>query len=133
MKALKSRISKALPVGSEIETCDNSGAKVLRIFAVVKRKTTKGRLPAAGVADLVVASVKKGRPDMRKQVVFAIIVRQKKEYRRADGTRIKFEDNAAVVLKDDKGNPKGTMLKGAIAKEATERWPGIAKIANIVV
>jgi len=133
MKALKSRISKALPVGSEIETCDNSGAKVLRIFTVVKRKTTKGRIPAAGVADLVVASVKRGRPDMRKQVVFAIIVRQKKEYRRADGTRIKFEDNAAVVLKDDKGNPKGTMLKGAIAKEATERWPGIAKIASIVV
>ena len=133
MKAVKSRISKALPVGSEIETCDNSGAKVLRIFTVVKRKTTKGRVPAAGVADLVMASVRRGRPDMRKQVVFAVIVRQKKEYRRADGTRIKFEDNAAVVLKDDKGNPKGTMLKGAIAKEATERWPGIAKIANIVV
>ena len=133
MKAVKSRISKALPVGSEIETCDNSGAKVLRIFTVVKRKTTKGRVPAAGVADLVMASVRRGRPDMRKQVVFAVIVRQKKEYRRADGTRIKFEDNAAVVLKDDKGNPKGTMLKGAIAKEATERWPGIAKIASIVV
>ena len=133
MKAVKSRISKALPVGSEIETCDNSGAKMLRIFTVVKRKTTKGRVPAAGVADLVMASVRRGRPDMRKQVVFAVIVRQKKEYRRADGTRIKFEDNAAVVLKDDKGNPKGTMLKGAIAKEATERWPGIAKIASIVV
>ena len=133
MKAVKSRISKALPVGSEIETCDNSGAKVLRIFTVVKRKTTKGRVPAAGVVDLVMASVRRGRPDMRKQVVFAVIVRQKKEYRRADGTRIKFEDNAAVVLKDDKGNPKGTMLKGAIAKEATERWPGIAKIASIVV
>ena len=133
MKALKSRISKALPVGSEIETCDNSGAKMLRIFTVVKRKTTKGRVPAAGVADLVMASVRRGRPDMRKQVVFAVIVRQKKEYRRADGTRIKFEDNAALVLKDDKGNPKGTMLKGAIAKEATERWPGIAKIASIVV
>ena len=133
MKAIKSRISKALPVGSEIETCDNSGAKMLRIFTVVKRKTTKGRVPAAGVADLVMASVRRGRPDMRKQVVFAVIVRQKKEYRRADGTRIKFEDNAAVVLKDDKGNPKGTMLKGAIAKEATERWPGIAKIASIVV
>ena len=133
MKAIKSRISKALPVGSEIETCDNSGAKMLKIFTVVKRKTTKGRVPAAGVADLVMASVRRGRPDMRKQVVFAVIVRQKKEYRRADGTRIKFEDNAAVVLKDDKGNPKGTMLKGAIAKEATERWPGIAKIASIVV
>ena len=79
------------------------------------------------------ASVQSGRPDMRKQVVYAVIVRQRKEYRRADGMRIKFEDNSAVVLKDDKGNPKGTIFKGAIAKEACERWPGIAKIASIVV
>ncbi len=70
---------------------------------------------------------------MRKQVVFAVLVRQRKEYRRSDGTRIKFEDNAVVVLKDDKGNPKGTMFKGPIAKEAAERWPAIAKLASIVV
>lgn len=133
MQALKSKITKALPVGSEVETCDNSGAKVVRIFTVVGSKTTKGRLSAAGVADLVVASVKRGRPDMRKQVVYAIVVRQKKEYRRSDGTRIKFEDNAVVVLKDEKGNPKGTMFKGAIAKEVCERWPAVAKIASIVV
>ena len=62
-----------------------------------------------------------------------IIVRQKKEFRRADGTRIKFEDNAAVVLKDEKGNPKGTIFKGPIAKEVTERWPAVAKVASIVV
>ena len=133
MKAIKANVTRALPVGSEVETCDNSGAKVLRIFTVVGLKTKKGRISAAGVSDLVMASVRRGRPDMRKQVVHAIIVRQKKEYRRADGTRIKFEDNAAVVLKDDKGNPKGTMFKGAIAKEVTERWPAVAKIASIVV
>ena len=106
---------------------------MLRIFTVVGLKTTKGRLSAAGVSDLVMASVRRGRPDMRKQVVYAIIVRQKKEYRRADGTRIKFEDNAAIVLKDEKGNPKGTMFKGAIPKEVTERWAAVAKIASIVV
>lgn len=133
MQALKSRVSKALPVGSQIETCDNSGAKVIKIFTVVGGKGTKGKILSAGVADLVMASVRRGRPDMRKQVVHAIIVRQKKEYRRADGTRIKFEDNAAVVLKDEKGNPKGTIFKGAIAKEVCERWPAIAKIASIVV
>ena len=44
-----------------------------------------------------------------------------------------FEDNAAVVLKDDKGTPKGTILKGPIAKEACERWPGISKLASIIV
>ncbi len=133
MKAVKAKVTRGLPVGSKIETCDNSGAKLLKIFTVKGYKSVKGRPPSAGVSDLVIASVKKGRPDMRKQVVFAVIVRQKKEYRRPDGTRIKFEDNAAVVLKDDKGNPKGTIFKGAIAKEVTERWPGIAKIARIIV
>lgn len=133
MKAAKAKLTRPLPVGSEVETCDNSGAKVLRIFTVVGLKTVQGRKPSAGLADLVQASVKKGRPDMRKQVVFAVIVRQKKEFRRPDGMRIKFEDNAAVVLKDDKGNPKGTIFKGAIAKEVCDRWPGIAKIASIIV
>ena len=133
MQAIKSKITKAIPIGSQIETCDNSGAKMIKVFTVVGSKTTKGRVPAAGVADLVMASVRRGRPDMRKQVVFAVVVRQKKEYKRADGSRIKFEDNSAVVLKDDKGNPKGTIFKGAIAKEVCERWPGIAKIASIVV
>ena len=133
MQPVKAKISRALPVGSQIETCDNSGAKKIKIFTVVGLKTVKGRISAAGIGDLVVASVRRGRPDMRKQVVFAVIVRQRKEYRRLDGTRIKFEDNAAVVLKDDKGNPKGTILKGAIAKEACDRWPGIAKMAGIVV
>jgi large subunit ribosomal protein L14 len=69
---------------------------------------------------------------MRKQVVFAVIVRQRKEYRPRNGDRIKFEDNAVVILKDDKGNPKGTIFKGPIAKEACDRWPGIAKMASII-
>ena len=133
MQALKSRVTRALPVYSRVETCDNSGAKIIKIFTVVGLKTVKGRIGSGGVGDLVQATVKSGRPDMRKQVVYAVIVRQRKEYRRADGTRIKFEDNSAVVLKDDKGNPKGTIFKGAIAKEACERWPGIAKIASMVV
>ena len=133
MKAIDARVARGLPVGSRIDTCDNSGAKILKIFGVKTMKTRKGRLPAAGIGDLVLASVKKGSPEMRKQVVFAVIVRQKKEYRRKDGIRIKFEDNAAVVLKDEKGTPKGTIFKGAIAKEACTRWPGIAKVARIIV
>ena len=133
MQPLKARVTKALPVYSKIETCDNSGAKTIKIFTIIGSKTVKGRISSGGVGDLIMGSVVRGRPDMRKQVVLAVIVRQKKEYRRYDGTRIKFEDNALVVLKDDKGNPKGTIFKGAIAKEACERWPGIAKIASIVV
>ena len=82
---------------------------------------------------MIKGSVIKGKPEIRKQVVIAVIVRQRKEYRRPNGMRIKFEDNAVVVLKDDKGNPKGTIFKGAIAKEACERWPGVAKVASITV
>jgi len=133
MKANKSRVTRALPVGSKMEACDNSGAKVVQLISVKGHKTVRRRLSSAGVGDLVTVSVVKGKPEMRKQVVQAIIVRQKKEYRRPDGLRVKFEDNAAVVLKDEKGNPKGTIFKGPIAKEATERWPAIAKIASMVV
>lgn len=133
MMPIKSKTVKSLPVGSKVNTCDNSGAKKVKIIGVKGHKTVKRRLPAAGIGDLIMVSVVKGKPDMRKQVVFAVIVRQKKEYRRPDGTRIKFSDNAAVVLKDEKGNPKGTIFKGPIAKEACERYPGIAKIASIIV
>ncbi len=133
MKPIKAKITKSLPMGARLNVCDNSGAKVIRIFSVKGGKTVKRRYPSAGIGDLVWASVVKGKPGIRKTVVNAIIVRQRKEYRRPDGTRIKFEDNAAVVLKDDKGNPKGTIIKGPIAKEVVARWPAVAKVAGIVV
>lgn len=133
MRAVQAKIPKSLQHGSRIEVCDNSGAKIIKIISVKGAKTVKNRVPSAGVGDLVLASVVSGRPDMRKQVVFAVIVRQKKEYRRPDGLRIKFEDNSAVVLKDEKGNPKGTIFKGVIAKEVIQRWAPLGKVAKIVV
>lgn len=133
MKDLKAKIVRSIPRGALIPTCDNSGAKLVRLISIKRSKTVKGRYPAAGIGDLLTVSVVRGTPEMRKQVVPAILVRQKKEYRRKDGTRIKFEDNAVVVCKDDKGNPKGTIFKGPIAKEVAERWPGIAKVASSVV
>jgi len=133
MKPSESKIVRSIPVGSRIVVCDNSGAKIIKIFSVKGAKTVKGRYPAAGIGDQVNASIIKGKSGMKSQVIQAVIVRQKKEYRRIDGIRIKFEDNAAVVLKDDKGNPKGTIFKGPIAKEAAMKWPGISKVANIVV
>lgn len=133
MKAIKSRNTRSLPLQAQLLTCDNSGAKVLKIVTVVGHNTTRGKVQSAGIADLVLASVKKGKLEMRKTVVYAVIVRQKKEYRRRDGTRIRFEDNAAVVLKDEKGNPKGTIFKGPIAKEVAERWPMVGKVASMIV
>ena len=133
MQPVNANLTKGLNYGAHVPTCDNSGAKVIKVFGAKRNKTVKGRMGSAGVGDLVLASVVKGKPEMRKQTVLAIIVRQKKEYMRKDGTRIKFEDNAAVVVKDEKGNPKGTILKGAVAKEAADRWGNLAKIARIIV
>jgi large subunit ribosomal protein L14 len=133
MKGVASNVTGALQVGSQVPTCDNSGAKVVEIISVRNKKTTKGRRQVAGVGDMVIITVKKGRPDVRKQVMHAIVVRQKKEFKRPDGMRIKFEDNAIVVCKDEKGNPKGTIFKGPIAKEAADRWPAVANVASIIV
>lgn len=133
MKAHAARVTNGLNVGSTLETCDNSGAKIVRIIAVKHAKTVKRRKPSCGVGDLVFVSVKKGKPGVRKQVMPAVVVRQRRPYRRRDGTRIQFEDNSIVVLKDEQGNPKGTIFKGPIAKEAADRWPAIAKIARIIV
>ena len=133
MKALKARITKGLNHGSVVETCDNSGAKIVRVVSIKGSKTVRRRKPSCGISDLILVSVLKGQTEMRKQVVPAIVVRQKKEYRRKDGTRIKFADNAVIILKDEKGNPKGSMFKGPIAKEVAERWPAVAKVASIVV
>ncbi len=133
MQAVKARITKGLSHGSQIETCDNSGAKVVKIISVINSKTKRGRKPVAGIGDLILVAVKKGTPEMRKAVTYATIVRQKREYRRPDGTRIKFDDNAAVIFKDEDGNPKGTIFKGPVAKEAADRWPGVMKTARVIL
>ncbi len=133
MKGVKARLTRGLPHTANVTACDNSGARILRIISVKNAKTVKGRKPSATIGDYVMCSVVEGKPEMRKQVVPAIIVRQRMPYRRLDGTRIRFEDNAAIVLKDEMGNPKGTMIKGPIAKEAADRWPLVAKIAGMII
>jgi large subunit ribosomal protein L14 len=133
MRAISARITRALNLGSNINVADNSGARVVRIVSVKRGKGRKGRQMSCGVGDLVKVSVRKGASDIKGQVFFAVIVRQKKEYRRNTGERISFADNAAVILKDGEGNPRGTQIKGAIAREVADRWPFIARLANIVV
>jgi len=133
MQPIKSRITKGLNHGSYVETCDNSGAKLLRVISVFGSKTGAGKKPACGIGDMIQTSVRRGTPEMRKQVVLAVIVRQKKEFRRPTGERIKFEDNAAVVIKDESGSPKGTLIKGAIPREVAERWPMVSKLSTIIV
>lgn len=132
MKASKAWVTRPLNSGALIDIVDNTGARKIRIISVQGYRGVKNRIPKAGIGDMVVASVRKGTPDMRKQIVKAVIIRQKKEYRRPDGTRIAFEDNAAVVV-DEKGEPRGTEIKGPVAREAAERFGKIASAATMVV
>ena len=132
MKGLGTRVSKGLQVGSFATCDDNSGAKIVQIIGVLGWHTRRGRVPKVGIGDAVIVAVKKGVPAMKKKVEKAVVVRQRKEVRRPNGMRLMFEDNA-VVLIDDMGLPKGTEIKGAIAREVAERYPKVAGIAAAVV
>ncbi|MEK6882534.1 MAG: uL14 family ribosomal protein, partial [Nanoarchaeota archaeon] len=121
-----------LNVGAQVIASDNSGAKIVRIVGVKRGKGRKGRQMSAKIADWVKVSIRKGIPDMKGKVFDAVVIRQKKSYRRLTGERIAFEDNAVAILKDDKGNPKGTQIKGPVAREVMERWPSVAKLASVV-
>jgi len=89
------------------------------------------RLPKAGPGDMILASVKKGKPDLRKKVLLAIVVRQRKAWRRREGVFIYFEDNAGVIV-NEKGEMKGSAVTGPIAKECAEIWRKVASVAPAV-
>jgi len=132
MKAISAKTTRGLNVGSVVEACDNSGARIVRITSVIRSHTRKGRQTPARIADLVRVSVRKGDPKMKGEVFEAVIVRQKKPWRRLTGERVCFTDNAVVLLKDIKGNPKGTQVKGPVAREIQERWKEVSKLASSV-
>jgi large subunit ribosomal protein L23e len=102
--------------------CDNSGARNLYIISVKGIGARLNRLPAAGVGDMVMATVKKGKPELRKKVMPAVVVRQSKPWRRPDGIYLYFEDNAGVIV-NAKGEMKGSAITGPVGKEAAELWP----------
>ena len=126
------KISKGLPTGAVIRCADNTGAKELRVIQVSRYKGRIRRLPSGAVGDLIYVSVRRGPPDLRKQIFSAVIIRQRMPFRRIDGTIVQFEDNAAVVLTPE-GELKGTEIRGPVAKEAAERWPRIASISSMIV
>jgi large subunit ribosomal protein L14 len=132
MKAVSARVAYGFNIGSNMIAADNSGAKIVRITGVKKSKAKKSKQTSARVADWVKVSVQSGLPEMKGKVFDAVIIRQKKAYRRLNGERIAFEDNAVALLKDEKGNPKGTQIKGPVAREVLERWAQVAKIASII-
>ena len=133
MKGVSAKLTKSLNIGSLVLASDNSGARIVKIVAVKGGKTTKGRQHYAKIGDWVKISVRKGNPEMKGEVYDAIVIRQKKPYRRNTGERVAFMDNAVALLKDEKGNPKGTQIKGPIAKEVADRWQFLGKISKFIL
>jgi large subunit ribosomal protein L23e len=85
-----------LPVGAVMNCADNTGAKNLYVISVCGIKGRLNRLPAAGVGDMVLATVKKGKPELRKKVCHAVVIRQRKAWRRKDGTFLYFEGKCVI-------------------------------------
>jgi large subunit ribosomal protein L14 len=132
MKGVAARISGGVSIGSVVKVDDNSGAKLLHIVAMEGYRGRRGRLPDIGIADIFMGSVIQGKTDMRKKVLRAVLIRQRKEFRRSSGERISFEDNACVLI-NDKNEPQASEIKGVVAKEVAERFPKVATIAKNVV
>jgi len=113
---------------SRLKVADNSGARELLVIQVIG-----GSLRRYGtVGDVVVATVKSATPQgavKKSEVVKAVIVRCAKEWRREDGSYIRFDDNAAVILDNDGQNPKGSRIFGPVARELRER--GYMKIVSL--
>lgn len=113
---------------SRLKVADNTGARELLVMHVVGGSTRK----YGGVGDVIVATVKSAAPQgsvKKSEVVKAVIVRAAKEWRREDGSTIRFDDNAAVILDADTQNPKGTRIFGPVARELREK--GFMKIVSL--
>lgn len=132
MKGLASTITKTLVPGAIITCADNSGALDFKMVHKIGKGARHGRMAAAGIGDIVRASVVKGSPTYIKKTVRIVIIRQKAPMKRSNGMRVKFEDNAAIMIGDD-NLPIGTEVKGAIAREVVERFLKIAGVASRVV
>ena len=104
---------------SYLKVADNTGAKEIKCIRVLGGSKVK----YGNIGDVIVASVRKSTPGgqvKKGEVVKAIIVRSAKGVRRADGTYVRFDDNAAVLIKDDK-NPRGTRIFGPVARELRDK------------
>ncbi len=113
---------------SRLKIADNTGAREILVINVMGGSVRKyGR-----VGDVVVATVKVASPQgsvKKSDIVRAVIVRTSKEWRRDDGSHIRFDDNAAVILDGDSQNPKGSRIFGPVARELRER--GYTKIVSL--
>ena len=132
MKGLSTHISKAVTIGAVLTCADNSGAKTVMMIGRIGKSGKRGKLVSAGIGDIIMASVKTGDVKYVKKIVRSVIIRQKQPIRRLNGLRVKFEDNAVILLSDT-NLPIGTEVKGAMAREVIERNLKLAGIASRVI
>lgn len=117
-----------LQVRSLIKIADNTGAKIVNVFSVNGKNARR----FAGVGDIVAGSVRQAAPGgqvKKGDKVYALIVRTKKEIRRKDGSYIRFDENAGVLVDKEKGDPKGTRIFGPVAREIRDK--GYNKIVSM--
>jgi large subunit ribosomal protein L14 len=113
---------------SRMRVADNTGARELLVIRVLGGSTRR----YGGVGDIIVGTVKQATPTAqvkKSDVVRAVVVRTAKEYRRSDGSSIRFDDNAAVILDGTTWNPKGTRIFGPVARELREK--GFMRIVSL--
>jgi len=113
---------------TRLKVADNTGARELLVIHIMGGSTRR----YGYVGDVVVATVKSASPQgsvKKSEIVRAVIVRCAKEWRREDGSSIRFDDNAAVILDTDNRNPKGTRIFGPVARELREK--GFMKIVSL--
>ena len=116
---------------TNLVVADNSGAKSVRVFHLKGGSWRR----SASVGDVVICAVKDALPNgkvKKSDVVKGVIVRVKKAYQRADGSTIKFDDNAVVLINED-GSPKGTRVFGPVARELREQGDKDMKIVSLAV
>ncbi|KAM0687847.1 60S ribosomal protein L23 [Conglomerata obtusa] len=131
-KVCRQKMSRGVQVGTVLNCADNTGAKILKVIAAKGIQGRLNRLPSASPGDIVICTVKKGKPEMRKKVVPVVLIRQKMVWRRKEGMRICFEDNAGIVILPN-GDIKGTQIAGAVPREVSEMWPKISSQASAII
>ncbi|MBN1802938.1 MAG: 50S ribosomal protein L14 [Candidatus Lokiarchaeota archaeon] len=131
-KTSRPRLSYGVQNNTRLVIADNSGAKIAQIIGVDHYKGRQRRLPKATLGSVVTVSIKKGKPELKGNILKCVIVRQKQIVRRLDGSRLCFEDNAGVIISKE-GDPKGTEIRGPIAREAAEAFPRLASISSLII
>ena len=126
------KYTRGVQTGTLLKCADNTGAVLLKIIGCKQVKGRLNKLPSATIGDVVTVCVKKGIPELRKKILLAVLIRQKKSYRRKDGSHIAFEDNAAIII-NEKSDMKGSQISGPVPREVAEIYSKVSSHASSII